>query len=289
MAKFTPEFNEELYRTVKSFNQRLRRAEARGLSHLPERQSVADLKARYSTVRDMKKELRQLRELNLNRDALNIVLTKGGARITKWEYDYIRKNLDHLKTFYDVMVKVGENRYKEHPYDTGLKQDLLNLQERRKYLDRDLKSLTQSEMQTFQRYMTKFKEYDKRQGNYYDLYMRDLDALVKNTGNTGAAKRIRDKINKLTPQEFQELIKIHDVMKDVFYLINSPPSSGKSEKNRSKTDEFYDNEDLNTSIKNIDDNLDDWISEVRAGLEDVNTEGLTEEELEVYYRYYGKR
>ena len=289
MAKFSPEFNKEIYRTVKSFNQRLRRAESRGLAHLPERQSVADLKARYRTVRDMKKELRQLRELNMNRDALNIVMTKGGARVTAWEFQYIKKNLDHLKTFYDVMVKVAQNRYKEYPYDTALKQDLLNLQQRRAYLDRNLTNLTQSEMATFQRYMTKFKEYDKRQANYYDQYMKDLDSLIKNTGNAAAARRIRTKLNGLSPQEFEELIKVHDVFKDVFDMITSPPSSGVSEKNKSKTNEFYDNEDVNAKINVIDSKLDEWIGEIRNSIAENNLEGLTDEELEIYYKYYGKQ
>ena len=97
MTKFSPEFNQEIYRTVRSFNQRVRRAEQRGLTNLPDLQSVAELKARYVTENDMKRELGFLRQMNLNRKSLDTVTTLGGAKMTEWEFQYMKQNIKPLR------------------------------------------------------------------------------------------------------------------------------------------------------------------------------------------------
>lgn len=278
MAKFTKDFNKEIYRTVKSFNQRIKRAEARGLTNLPERQSVAELKARYSTVKDLKKELGLLRSLNRNKDALHIVTTKGGARLTKWEYDYMKKNLDPLKKFYDVMLKVGKNRFKNYPYNTALKEDVLNLERRRDYLNRNLTALTRSELLTFRRYLSKYKQYDKRTNNYYDLYLKDLDGVIRNSGFPKIAKDVKKKLSNISPQVFAEVVKNHDFMHDIFTIINSP-------QNGAEQDNTTYSEDVEKKLKLTNRFLDGWIKEAENNLENMNLEGLTDEEKEIYNHY----
>lgn len=278
MAKFTKDFNKEIYRTVKSFNQRIKRAEARGLTNLPERQSVAELKARYSTVKDLKKELGLLRRLNRNQDALHIVTTKGGARLTKWEYDYMKKNLEPLKKFYDVMLKVGKNRFKNYPYNTALKEDVLNLERRRDYLNRNLTALTRSELLTFRRYLSKYKQYDKRTNNYYDLYLKDLDGVIRNSGFPKVAKDVKKKLSNISPQVFAEVVKNHDFMHDIFTIINSP-------QNGAEQDNTTYSEDVEKKLKLTNRFLDGWIKEAENNLENMNLEGLTDEEKEIYNHY----
>lgn len=278
MAKFTKDFNKEIYRTVKSFNQRIKRAEARGLTSLPERQSVAELKARYNTVKDLKRELGLLRKLNLDKEALHVVTTKGGARLTKWEYDYMKKNLEPLKKFYDVMIKVGKNRFKSYPYNTALKEDVLNLEARRNYLNRNFNELTRSELLTFRRYMGKFKEYDKRTNNYYNLYLKDLDGVIRNSQIPGVAKELKKKLSNISPQVFAEVIKNHDFMHDIFTVINSP-------QNGAEQDNTVYSEDTQKKIKLANNYLEGWIEEAQNNLQNLNLEGLEDEELEIYKRY----
>ena len=59
--RFSPEFNQEARRIVKGFNQRVRRAEARGMKNLPQLTSMYELKARFTTEKDLKKELSWLK------------------------------------------------------------------------------------------------------------------------------------------------------------------------------------------------------------------------------------
>lgn len=292
MAKFSPEFNQEIYRTVRSFNQRVRRAEQRGLTNLPDLQSVAELKARYVTENDMKRELGFLRQMNLNRKSLDTVTTLGGAKMTEWEFQYMKQNIKPLRRFYDVMIKVAQNRYGSYPYNTALKTELLNLQARRDYLNRDLNALTRSELLTFRRYMTKFKETSKRTGNYFDQYLGTLGEIGKyNPDARAAVRRIRKKINNLSPAVFEEIYRRHDIVNDLFDIVVSPPSSvsEETEKSKSKSDEFYNTQDITRYVNTIDQKLDGWIEEAEAALADVNLEGLTEEEIKIYLQSIGKK
>ena len=287
MAKFSPEFNKEIYRTVRSFNQRVRRAEQRGLTNLPDIQSVAELKARYATENDMKRELGFLRQMNLNRRSLDTVTTLGGAKMTNWEFQYMKENLKPLKRFYDTMLKVAQNRYGNYPYNTALKAEVLNLQARRDYLNRDLNALSRSELLTFRRYMKRYKESSKSAGNYFDRYLSDLSELAKyNPDSRAAVKRIRKKINNLTPAVFEEVYRNHDIVSDLFDLINSPPTeTEQTEKARTKTDDYYNTQAINDKISVIDSKLDLWIAEAEENLSQVNIENLSEEELEIYNQY----
>ena len=292
MAKFSPEFNKEIYRTVRSFNQRVRRAEQRGLTNLPDIQSVAELKARYVTENDMKRELGFLRQMNTNRKSLDTVTTLGGAKMTEWEFQYMKQNLKPLRRFYDVMIKVAQNRYGSYPYNTALKAELLNLEARRDYLNRDLNALTRSELLTFRRYMTKYKETSKRTGNYFDQYLGALGEIGKyNPDARAAVKRIRRKINNLSPAVFEEIYRRHDIVNDLFDIVVSPPSSvsEETEKSKSKSDEFYNTQDITRYVNTIDQKLDGWIEEAESALADVNLEGLSEEEVEIYLQSIGKK
>ena len=292
MAKFSPEFNQEIYRTVKSFNQRVRRSEQRGLRNLPSIQSVADLKARYSTEQDMKRELGFLRQMNLNRKSLRTVTTLGGAKMTEWEFQYMRENLQPLKRFYDVMIKVANNRYGSYPYNTALKTELLNLEERRQYLNRDLNALTRSELLTFRRYMTKYKVTSKRTGNYFDQYLGALGDIAKfNPDLRPAVNRIRRKINNLSPAVFEEMYRRHDIINDLFDIVVSPPSEvqAETEKSKSKAAEFYSDKDLTRNVKTLDQKIDGMIKEAQDALKEVNLEGLTEEEKELYLQSIGEK
>lgn len=286
MKKYSKNFNEEIYRTVKSFNQRVDRAEKRGIKNLPDRQSVSELKARYSTVNDLKRELGFLRQMNLNRRSLDTVSTLGGAKMSQWEYDYIKGNLEDVKKFYDTMLKVSRNRYGNYPYNTALKAEVLNLEARRAYLNRDLNALSRSELLTFRQYMRRYKQANKRADNYFDKYLKALGEVGKyNETNREAVKDIRRKINSLSPALFEEIYKNHDIISDLFDSIISPPTeTEQTEKSKAKFD-YYDNRAVNDKIQVINSKLDIWIQEAEENLEKINLEGLTEEELEIYNNY----
>lgn len=222
MSRYTPEFNAYARRVVKSFNQRIMRAEKRGIKNLPDIQKVRELKAKFTTEEDLKKELSELRKFNENRKALDMKMLGNEAKLTNWEYEYIRDNLDELKDYYNREIKKAQQRYADQPFEPALRIELQNLQERRTYLDRNLLELSKSELSTFRRYLNVYKGRNRKEQNFYDQYLESFDFLMRVSGVPKEdIDYIRQRINSLTPNQFYELYKQHDIMADLFNEIPS--------------------------------------------------------------------
>ena len=273
MSRYTPEFNAYARRVVKSFNQRVMRAEKRGLKNLPSLRSVRELKAMFATENDLKKELASLREFNENRDALEQKQLGAETRLTKWEFNYIRENLDDLKAYYDRELEKARARYADQPFSMGIREDVLNLEQRRQYLDRNLLELSKSELATFRKYLSNWQGRNRRDINFYDRYFEGFDFVMRVSGiEKSKINYIRDRINSLTPQQFYELYKQHDVMGDLFDLIPSQERSDyyskireleKEKQQKMAAEMGVDTEKVQGKVDAIIDNLDEWIDKAK--------------------------
>ena len=273
MSRYTPEFNAYARRVVKSFNQRVMRAEKRGLKNLPSLRSVRELKAMFATENDLKKELASLREFNENRDALEQKQLGAETRLTKWEFNYIRDNLDDLKSYYDRELEKARARYADQPFSMGIREDVLNLEQRRQYLDRNLLELSKSELATFRKYLSNWQGRNRRDINFYDRYFEGFDFVMRVSGvEKSKINYIRDRINSLTPQQFYELYKQHDVMGDLFDLIPSEDRSSyyskireleKEKQKKMAADMGVDTEKVQGKVDAIIENLDEWIDKAK--------------------------
>ncbi|MBO5712328.1 MAG: hypothetical protein J6R47_05755 [Acholeplasmatales bacterium] len=268
MSRYTPEFNAYARRVVKSFNQRVMRAEKRGLKNLPSLRSVRDLKAMFTTEDDLKKELSELRKFNENRKALDTKLLGNEAKLTNWEYEYIRNNLDELKDYYDREIERARKRYAADPFSPELKVDLTNLEDRRDYLNRDLLELSKSELSTFRRYLNVYKNRNRRDLNFYDQYFESFDFLMRVSGvSKDKINYIRTRINSLTPNQFYELYKQHDIMADLFNEIPSKDRGEyyaklreiEQEKKAQAESLGVDTKVVNEKVDTLIENLDVWI------------------------------
>ena len=221
--KFNPAFNSEIYRTVKSFNQKAKRAEARGVKNTPDIVSIAKLKARYQNEEDMKVELERLRKFNNNPSALNRVNLGYETHTTEWELGYIKESLTDVKDMYDIMIAAARERVKYNPNDYSVKQQLANLETRRQYLDRNIYDLTRSELKTFKSYIDKYQEYGTRDAQFQNTFMDALDAVMdSSTADKDMLQRIRNQLTELTPEEFMELYNSSPELRDLFYEVDSP-------------------------------------------------------------------
>lgn len=221
--KFNPAFNSEIYKTVKSFNQKAKRARARGVTNAPDIVSIAKLKARYQTEDDMKVELQRMRKFNNNPTALNRVQLGYEANITEWELGYIKDSLGDVKDMYDIMIMAAKDRAKNDPNDYSIKQQLANLEVRRQYLDRNINELTRSELKTFKTYIGKYQEYGTRDAKFMNTFMDALDAVMEQSNaDVDTIARIRDQLSSLTPEEFMELYNSSPELRDLFYEVDSP-------------------------------------------------------------------
>ena len=300
--RFSPEFNKEARRIVKAFNQRVRRAEARGMKNLPQTTSMRELKARFTTENDMKKELGFLKQMIGNKEALGRHFLGEGA-ITNWEFNYLKENLKEVKDFYNVQLKMAKERYKANPQDYGLRQQIYNLEARREYLNRDLNNLTYSELKTFRKYTKLYKDYNRRDINYFDQYLKALDELMQQSGvDRATVSSIKNKINKLPPEVFIEMYRRHDVIDEVFrelYRLKdledsnvenylSPEDREQYERQQAAWHEAYDESDyMQEKMEALNMKLNEWIVEAEAGLMTMPEETeFTPDELKIYNKYF---
>lgn len=275
MSRYTPEFNAYARRVVKSFNQRVMRAEKRGLKNLPNLRSVRELKAMFTTEADLKKELASLREFNENRNALDQKLLGEDARLTNWEFNYIRDNLDELKEYYDREIQKARNRYKNEPFDMAIRDDVLNLEQRRQYLNRNLLELSKSELATFRKYLSQFKGRNRTDVNFYDYYFEAFDFLARVSGvEKKKINYVKDRINSLTPEQFYDFYKQHSEMKNILDYVPSPERANYYSKLRDyeqkKQDDMaaemgIDAKEVREKVDYVVEHVDEWVNQAKKG------------------------
>lgn len=274
MSRYTPEFNAYARRVVKSFNQRVMRAEKRGLKNLPNLRSVRELKAMFTTEADLKKELASLREFNENRNALDQKLLGEDARLTNWEFNYIRDNLDDLKEYYDREIQKARNRYKNEPFDMAIRDDVLNLEQRRQYLNRNLLELSKSELATFRKYLSQYKGRNRTDVNFYDYYFDAFDFLARVSGvEKKKINYVKDRINSLTPEQFYDFYKQHSEMKNILDYVPSPERAKYYSKLRDyeqqKKDDMaaemgIDAKEVREKVDYVVEHVDEWVNQAKG-------------------------
>lgn len=271
MSRYTPEFNAYARRVVKSFNQRVMRAEKRGLKNLPSLRSVRELKAQFSTEDDLKKELASLRTFNENRRALDTKLLGAETRLTAWEFNYIRDNMDDLKAYYDREIEKAKKRYANEPYDLAIRDDVINLEQRRQYLDRNLLELSKSELATFRKYLASFKNRNRTDQNFYEYYFDSFDFLARVAGvPKQQINHIKDKINSLNAEQFYDFYKQHTEMKNILDYVPSPERGGYYQKLRDYEQQRKDDlaaemgidaKEVREKIDYVSEHIDEWVEQ----------------------------
>lgn len=94
--RYNKEFNKEIRQVVNNFNNKIRRLERNEQQIIPARESVSELKQIYQDRRQLKRKLRQLKEFS-KRGAEELIVTPGGAEMTKWEFETGRADYSMVK------------------------------------------------------------------------------------------------------------------------------------------------------------------------------------------------
>ena len=273
MSRYTPEFNAYARRIVKSFNQRVLRAQKRGMKNLPSIRKLRELKAMFTTEEDLKKELASLRSFNESRDALDQKLLGQDARLTNWEFNYIRDNLDDLKAYFDREIEIARKRYAADSFDMALRDDVLNLEQRRLYLNRNLQELSKSELLTFRKYLQQYKNRNRTDLNFYNYYFDSFDFLARVSGvEKSKINHIKDSINSLTPDQFYDFYKQHNEMKNILDYVPSPERQQYYQKLRDYEQQRKDDlaaemgidaKEVREKIDYVDEHIDNWVNQAK--------------------------
>ena len=268
MTKFDADFNSEIRRTIKSFNQKIRRAERRGEKGLPELRSVREFKEQFTTKNDAKKELSYLRTMLNNKKALERRRTAEGT-ISNWEYDYIVKNLQATKKWVNRELEKARIRVKDYPdHLYAIREDVLKLEAEKAYLERDIAKLSSRELQTVQAIERRMKRSDLRTITGRKHFMESLDGLLT---ATGAKRKDREalykKLNEMTNEEFLEFYKSNDIVGTImgYYIPSDKEGEVKILEDLSK------DEETEEIINDFSENIDEKIMIAKESVKKINT------------------
>ena len=178
--RYDKKLNQEINRTIKNFNQKIARLEKQDRELLPSKITKKDLKSGVYTRTELRRKLKELQRFG-TRGAEDIIETSGGARLTRYNYQNIKRENTRIKQHLTREI----NRLRvEKPKIFGKTQtstfsemgdtDYLNLVARRKALEKDINKLSRDELERFtkliektgrnQQYMNSiFKQ------NYFDM------------------------------------------------------------------------------------------------------------------------
>lgn len=222
--RFDPEYNAEIRRIVYNFNRKRNRAIKRGFTHLPPKQYVSDLKARFDNRGALNRELRNLEYFNqMGQSAYKVIETLGGGRASLYELDYLKRNLKSTKAFFDRQIAEAKDLFDENPNSMTRREYLFNLQEKRRYLELDIDYLDTSSIKTFQRYTRQAQTYNLDKARRYRSFLAIVEQAMDMVGFSDQAKdTFFAKFNDLSPAEFVKLYQRSNLIQRVYELYVSP-------------------------------------------------------------------
>lgn len=216
--KYSKEFNAEIRRVVSNFNRKRNRAIKRGFTHLPDRVLVSDLKKRYTSRKLLMQELKMLKSFNESKDAaLEIVETLGGAKLTSWELQYLRSNIEDAKDFYDRQLQEAGDIQTDMMISKA--EYVNNLRTKRAYLDMELMQLSPSQLKTYKRTMDEYLNSNKQDINAYRSWMKEVETIMRHMGyGNDTINRFFDGFGDLTPRQFVTMYRQNSIISRIYEL-----------------------------------------------------------------------
>lgn len=262
--RYDKKLNQEINRTIKNFNQKIARLEKQNRELLPSKITKKEIKEDVYTRAELKRKLQELQRFS-QRGAEDIIETSGGLQLTNYELQNIKRENARIKR----NITRELNRLKvEKPKIFGKTQtstfsemgdtDYLNLQARRKALEKDINKLSKDEFERLkkliertgknQQYMnTIFKE------NYFTM-LTDLAYYVDYDNDK--LKYLEDKLMKLKPNNFLKLFKEDKSIRailDYYPMVTGGFNAINPDDIREDVVNLYD-----TLIDNIDEIIQDY-------------------------------
>lgn len=233
--KFTPEYNAEIRRVVKNFNQKRNRAIQRGFKLLPPLLTTKELKMRYQTKSELDRELNRIKRFNRSGDeALRIVETSGGAKAIKWEYDYLKSNLRSAIKFYDREIEEA-TRFST-PMQVTKAEYLNNMRAKRDYLNLELSQLNQSQFRTFRATINEYLHANEARTNGYRNWMKEVELIMRQLGyDNKTINKFFEGFDSLTPRQFLTMYQQNSLISRIYELY-IPTNDGTFELSTSEED-----------------------------------------------------
>ena len=213
--RYDKKLNQEINRTIKNFNQKIARLEKQERELLPSKISKKELKENVYTRTELKRKLKELQRFS-KRGAEDVITTRGGVRLTKYELNEIKRENVRLKR--NITREI--NRLKtDKPKIFGKKQtstfsemgdtDYLNLVAIRNALEKDISKLTPKEFERFKKLIEKTGKNQQYMNNLFkENYFKMLTDLAYYFDyDSNKLNILRENLMKLKPNDFLKLFR----------------------------------------------------------------------------------
>ena len=214
---FDSNLNSRIRKDVRNFNYRRARLEALGYKNLPERQTVSEIKKRYTKRVDLERELKFLQGFR-QKDLEKKVEYQGGVKAIKWEYDYLKKNskaaIEYFQREYDRISKrvgrfPGESMYLDN---IVTKLDILNT---------NIRYMSQSEFRSAIAAIKEFERTPTLRTKQYRNFLNEVEWVMDTLGYSNKQKNsFFKKFEVLTPSQFLYAYDNNDIINRIYNLYH---------------------------------------------------------------------
>lgn len=211
--RYDSQLKAEIRKTVKSFNAKIRRLEAKGASAvlLPNKVSTKEIKAGIDNRRDLRKRLNQLSEFT---SAGIIEETETGLLGTNELFMYrqgeANKAIEALQREYDTINSVST----QYPMMQG--EYAANLRAKMNYLARDIRTLDVKQINIFNKNLLSPEQKALKDEQFYNNFQRMLFFnAYKGDIPPAVLRKISEYIERLSPQQLLELHATEPAFKSV--------------------------------------------------------------------------
>ena len=213
--RYDKKLNQEINKTIKNFNQKIARLQKDERKLLPSKISKKELKENAYTRTELKRKLKELQRFS-KRGAEDIIETKGGVKLTKYELSNIKRENARIKR--NITREI--NRLKiEKPKIFGKMQtstfsemgdsDYLNLVARRKALEKDINKLSREEYERFTKLIEKTGKNQQYMNNIFkdNYFVMLTDLAYYFDYDNDKLNMLKQKLMNLKPNDFLKLFK----------------------------------------------------------------------------------
>lgn len=214
--RYNKALNEKIRRTVKNFNAKVARAEAKGINTVPDKISTRGLKDAYVLRSDLERRLKQLETFNIQKTQNIFRVGNDFVKMSEWDYETMMRNRSA------TLRKVGAELKRQKKLDRLNKRILAS--ERTRQLKRTIKSLkitptaaTASQIRRMGNIIRRYNEgRAETDAQFYENFFDMLWSSVPYVdADEDTVQEIHDQLEKLTPSQLLELFNNEPLVKDI--------------------------------------------------------------------------
>lgn len=234
--RYDKEYNAEIRRTVKNFNQLVNRALKRGAPQntLPQPIKVSTLKSLYTTRKELNQQLSQIKKFS-SKNLSTYVTLDSGAKFNKWKYDYLKLNADQAKEYFEARKDMLSKRISRGFAGETMRLD--NVVSKLETLNQDPQTMSESQYRSYEAAINEYMNAPARAKAGYRGFLSEVDEVMKRVQlPDNEINEFFKKFKTLTPDQFQYLYDNSDLIGRVYDIIDSPIHGNKMKMNTSKSD-----------------------------------------------------